>query len=316
MISLSKSIALLSIIVMALSTSIALPALPVSRAQTVGTVCIADISSTSCPSTPPSFTGPLDKPPQLAVNIQNSDRFNTFDISVKTNAGILNLVSLDLAGSLIHDPRTIISECVNNQPVIGSCRSGIDDYGVVSLAVTALGYNVEAPASGRLFSIAYSTGDFVGVLGDSSPIEFQTGCTNTSNDGFCVTIADSKTGTTVPETLQGASFTFRDFSLGVSPDFQIIKKGSSPTFTVTLTTVGDYSGTVRLSTSISPITTHPPTSSIVPMTLTLSPGSTSTSTLTVTTTRSTTVGRYVITITGTDGVLTRSASLTLFVENR
>src|SRR5437773_3489195 len=211
---------------MALSTSIALPALPVSSAQSVGTVCIADISSTSCPSTPPSFTGPLDKPPQLAVNIQNSDRSNTFDISVKTNAGILNPVSLDLAASLIHDPRTIISECVTNQPVIGSCRSGIDDYGVVSLAVTSLGYDVEAQASARLFSIAYSTGDFVGVLGDSSPIEFQTGCTNTSNDGFCVTIADSTTGTTVPEALQGATFTFRHFRLAVSPDFQLINKAS------------------------------------------------------------------------------------------
>src|SRR6058998_1037729 len=186
-----------------LSTSIALPALPVSHAQSTGTVCISDISSTSCPSTPPSFTGPLDKPPQFAVNIQNSDRFNAFDISVKTNAGILNPASLDLAGSLIHDPRTIISECVNNQPVIGSCRSGIDDYGVVSLAVTALGYDVEAPASGRLFSITYNTGDFVGVLGDSSPIEFQTGCTNTSNNGFCVTITDGTT--TVPETLQEAT---------------------------------------------------------------------------------------------------------------
>jgi len=282
----------------------------------VGKVCIADISSTSCPSTPPSFTGPLDKPPQFAVNLQNSDRFNAFDISVKTNAGILNPISLDLTGSLIHDPRTIISECVNNQPVIGSCRSGIDDYGVVSLAVTALGYDVEAPASGRLFSITYNTGDFVGILGDSSPIEYQTGCTNTSNDGLCVTITDGTTGTTVPESLQEATFTFRDFGLRVSPNFQIIKKGSSPSFTVTLTSVGDYSGTVRLSTSISPITTHTPTPSLDPTTVTLSPGSTSTSILTVTTTRSTTVGRYVITITGTDGILTRTDSLTLFVENR
>src|SRR3989442_1929050 len=121
--------------------------MPVSRAQTVGNVCIANISLTSCTSTPPSFTGPLDKPPQVAVNIQNSDRFNALDISVKTNAGILNPVSLDLAGSLIHDPRTIISQIVNNQPVIGSCRSGIDDYGVVSLAITALRHDVDATAS-------------------------------------------------------------------------------------------------------------------------------------------------------------------------
>src|SRR2546430_11635525 len=151
-----------------LSTSIALPALPVGRAQTVGKVCVADISSTSCPSTPPSFPGHLNKPPQFAVNIQNSDRFNAFDISVKTNAGILNPVSLDLAGSLIHDPRTIISECVNNQPVIGSCRSGIDDYGVVSLAVTALGYDVEAPASGRLFSITYRSEEHTSELQSQS----------------------------------------------------------------------------------------------------------------------------------------------------
>jgi hypothetical protein len=298
-----------------LSAFALLPALPVSHAQTAGTVCVADVSSTSCPPAPASFTGPLGQN-QFAINIQNSDRFNAFDVSVKTDPFVLEPASIDLTGSLIHDPRQIVRECINNNPVVGSCISGIDDYGIVSLAVTALGYDIEAPASGRLFSITYNTGPFFSESGDSTPITFQTGCTNTSNNGFCVTIADG-TGTAVPENLQEATFTFRDFSVRISPtNFLIISKGEDPTFTLTVTSIGDFAGTITLSTSVDPTRTHPPRPSVNPTSVTLSPGSTSTSTLTVTTTRSTTVGRYVISAIGTDGVLTRFESLTLFIENR
>jgi len=317
---LRRYLSLLSLTVAALSAFSFLPALPFSHAQSTGTVCIADISSTSCPSTPPSFTGPLGQN-QFAVNIQNSDRFNALDISVKTDPFVLEPASIDLTGSLIHDPRQIVRECINNNPVVGSCRSGIDDYGVVSLAVTALGYSIEAPASGRLFSITYNTGPFFGDSGDSTSITFQTGCTNTSNNGFCVTITDPTTGAPVPENLQEASFKFRDFVLGLSSRFLIISKGESPTFTVTIGSIGDYQGTIGLSASVSPTTRHPPDPTLNPTSVTLTPGSSTTSTLTVTTTRSTTVGkdgfqRYEITIIGTDGALTRSDRLTLFVENR
>lgn len=312
----SKNLALLSIVIAALSASITLPSLPVTHAQTTGTVCIADVSFVSCPDAPASFTAPFGSQVQVAVNIENSDAFNGFDVSVKTNQGILNPVSVDLTGSLIHDPRSILAECINNTPIIGNCKTGIDDYGVVSLAVAALGYDIPAPVTGRLFSITYNQGDFAGVLGETTPIEFQTGCTNTSNNGFCVTIANGTTGTTVPENLQAASFTFRDFSVRLSSSFDIITKGSTVALTVTLASFGDYSGTINLASSVDPVTRHGPSPTLNPTIATLTAGSTSTSTLTVTTNRSTTVGRYVITITGTDGVLTRSDFLTLFIENR
>jgi len=304
---------LLSLTIAALSAFTFLPTLPFSHAQNTGTVCIADVSATSCPPAPASFTSPLGQQ-QFAVNIQDSDRFNAFDISVKTDPAVLEPASVDLTGSLIHGPRTILSMCINNHPVIGSCRSGIDAYGVVTLAVTALGYDIPGPASGRLFSITYNIGPFGGEP-FTTPITYQTGCTNTSDNGFCVTIADA--GTAVPENLQEATFTFRDFSLRLSPtNFLIISKGEDPTFTVTLTSIGDFAGTITLSASVDPIRTRNPSPTLNPTSVTLTPGSTATSTLTVTTTRSTTVGRYVITITGTDGVLTSSDSLTLFTENR
>lgn len=315
-----KNLALLSLILAALSASTFLPTLPVSHAQSTETVCIAEISSTSCPPAPASFTAPLSQQ-RFAVNIQNSDTFNAFDISVKTDPAVLEPSSIDFTGSLIHDPRQIVRECINNHPIIGACVSGIDAYGVVSLAVTALGYNVEAPASGRLFSITYNIGIFGGEP-FTTPISYQTGCTNTSNNGFCVTITDPTTEAPVPENLQEASFTFRDFFLGLSPtNFLIISKGEDPVFTVTIGSIGDYQGTISLSTSVSPTTIHPPDPTLNPTSVTLSQGTGATSTLTVTTTRSTTVGkdgfeRYEITITGTDGVLTRSDRLTLFIENR
>lgn len=310
-----RYLSLLSLITALLSVTTFLPTLPVSHAQTTGTVCIGDISSTTCPAGPASFTAPIGQQ-QFAVSIQNSDTFSSFDISVKTDPFVLEPANIDLTGSLIHDPREIVRACINNQPVIGSCRSGIDDYGIVSLAVTALGYNVEGPATGRLFSIIYNPSQFgVDFGSDTTAISYQTGCTNTSNNGFCVTIADS-TGTAVPENLQGAQFTFRDFSLSLSNRFLIVSKGADPTFTVTLRSIGDFAGTITLSASVDPIRTHNPSPSLNPTSVTLSPGSTSTSTLTVTTTRSTTVGRYVISVIGTDGVLTRLDRLTLFIENR
>lgn len=310
-----RKVALLSIIVSALSSSTFLPTLPVSYAQTTGTVCIADISSTSCPAEPASIARPLGQQ-QFAVNIQNSDRFNSFDISVKVDPFVLEPASVDLTGSLIHEPRQIVRECINNHPIIGSCTSGIDDYGIVSLAVTTLGYDIAAPATGRLFSITYNLSPFC-CDSSTTPINYQTGCANTSNNGFCVTITDPTTGTAVPENLQEASFTFRDFSLRLSStNFLIITKGESPTFPITLRSIGDYAGTITLSASVDPIRRHNPSPTLDPTTVTLSPGSTSTSTLTVTTTRSTTVGRYTISVIGTDGVLVRFDRLTLFIENR
>jgi hypothetical protein len=313
-----RNLALLSLFVIALSASTFLSTLPVTHAQSTGTVCIADISSTSCPSAPASFTSPTSQGRQeFAVNIQNSDTFDSFDVSVKVDPFVLTPDTISLTGSLIQDPRQIVRMCINNNSFVGSCRSGIDNYGVVSLAVTALGYAIEAPASGRLFSIAYNPGVFCcEPQFSSTSISYQTGCTETSNNGFCVTIADSATGTAVPENLQEATFSFRDFFLSLSDNFLIITKGTSPTFTVTLFPFGPYEGTISLTARVSPITRHPPSPSVSPTSVTLSPDSTATSTLTVTTTRSTTVGRYQIAVIGTDGVLTRFTSLELIIESR
>ncbi len=304
-------LALFTVIVMGISTGIFLDTSPIARAQSAGTVCIADTSSAACPITPTPLTGGFGSQIQIAVNVQNSDSFNTFDISVETDLAILYPVSVDLTGSLVHEPRSIATVCVNNVPVQGNCRTGIDGPGIVTVALAAAGYEVVGPASGRLFSIAY---DVVGT-GFDSPVGFRTGCVNSSNDDFCVTIADSTTGLRVPENLQSTSFnTLGDFALLSDVSGQSASKGSTVSFTIIATSFGDYAGTISLAATVSPATRTPPKLSLSPTSVALTPGSSSTVLLRVSLPRSITVTTYTITVTGTDGVLTNFVFVTLFVK--
>jgi uncharacterized membrane protein len=97
-----------------------------------------------------------------------------------------------------------------------------------------------------------------------------------------------------------------DFTLAASPASQSANQGTTATYTVTQTALGGYSGTVTLSVSGLPTGA---TATFTPASLTGS----GTSSLAISTTASTPVGSYPLTITGTDGILTHTASITLVV---
>jgi hypothetical protein len=97
-----------------------------------------------------------------------------------------------------------------------------------------------------------------------------------------------------------------DFTLGVSPSSQTVAAGGSAAYTVTVTAVNGFAGSVSLSASGLP---PGATASFNPASVTGS----GTSNLTVTTSASTPAGSYTITITGTSGTLTHSTSVTLVV---
>jgi hypothetical protein len=97
-----------------------------------------------------------------------------------------------------------------------------------------------------------------------------------------------------------------DFSLAATPSSRSVGQGSGTTYTVSVTALNGFSGTVGFTTSGLP---SGATAGFNPTQITSS-GST---TLTITTATSTPTGSYPITITGTSGTLTHTASVTLVV---
>ena len=98
-----------------------------------------------------------------------------------------------------------------------------------------------------------------------------------------------------------------DFSLSASPGSQEIIVGQSTSYTVTLSPVNNYAGTVSFSLSGLPADAG---ATFIPGSLLTS----GTTTLTITTTAATVPGTYPLSITGTDGVLTHTTSVNLVLD--
>jgi hypothetical protein len=101
-----------------------------------------------------------------------------------------------------------------------------------------------------------------------------------------------------------------DISLQAGPASQTITRGQSVTYTVSVSPVSGFTGTVALSISKLP---SGATGSFNPASVTVG-ASTVSSTLTVSTTSSTTLGSTTFTITGTSGKVSESVSATLSVN--
>src|SRR5258708_7723067 len=99
-----------------------------------------------------------------------------------------------------------------------------------------------------------------------------------------------------------------DFYMGVSPSAQTVVEGSSTSYTVNVTALGGFNGTVGLSVTGLPTGA---TASFYPTTVT----GTGSSTLTVTTAGSTPVGLSSLTIAGTAGSLSHQTAATLTVTS-
>jgi pseudomonalisin len=97
-----------------------------------------------------------------------------------------------------------------------------------------------------------------------------------------------------------------DFSLAATPASQSVNQGSTATYTVTESVFDNYSNTVTFSVSGLPTGASP---TFTPPTL----SGAGTSSLSITTLATTPLGSYPLTITGTDGVLTHTASATLVI---
>ncbi len=106
-----------------------------------------------------------------------------------------------------------------------------------------------------------------------------------------------------------------DFSLITSPTSLTILQDNSATFALTLSSLGGFAGTVSLTAAVSPIVTNGPTVSLNPTSVTLSSGGSGTSTLTITTNSSTPRSTYAVTVMGSSGSLSHSATISLAVTS-
>ena len=102
-----------------------------------------------------------------------------------------------------------------------------------------------------------------------------------------------------------------DFILAVTPTSQTVARGSSTSYTVTVTAVNGFTGTVSLASQISPAA-NGLTMSFNPTGVSL--GTSGSSTLTVTTQRKTAKRTYTITVTATSGSMVHSTTVTLILR--
>ncbi len=281
---------------------------PPAHGQLTGTVCLVSAGTTTCPSSPASITGTVGTQLRVSVFIQNSDALNAFDITLLADHTVLKPAGADLTGTILPGPQSILVECLSGILVKGNVCSSTDTVDTLHFAAaSAPGTITGQPATGLLFTAIYN----VTASSSGTSLGFQTGCSNTSvSGGVCVTIANG-TPTPAPENVQTATFSTSqapDFGISASPASQFVTRGSSTTFTITITGTNGFSGTVSLSATVAPLLKHGPTTSLPSMV-----GPNSSSTLTVSTVHNTPTGSYTITVTGTSGSLSHTVTVTVTV---
>jgi hypothetical protein len=121
---------------------------------------------------------------------------------------------------------------------------------------------------------------------------------------------DGRDSHSVAATLNVLKPTPPDFAILANPNGLALAPGSSANSTVTLTSLAGFSGTVNLSTSISPTG---PTASLNPTSATVSSGGTGTSILRISTAATTSTGNYTITLNAVSGSLSHSITLSLTI---
>ncbi len=276
----------------------------------VGIVCIVSSSTTSCPATPAILAGTQGTQLRVSVFIQGSNAINGFDITLLADHNILRPSGVNLTGTVLPTPTTILSECVGGVIIHGtSCPANADTIELA--AVGALGQLTFPPTTGLLFTAIYNvTGTTSGTA-----IGYQTGCAPSSVSGTttCVTVANGSIGP-VPETVQTAvlsTSTMPDFVMAASPSTVTINAGASGTSTLSVTSINGFSGSVSLNTTV---VTGNLVVSVSPASVTLAAGQTATSTIKVSAPTSTTPGTYQASIAGISGTLFHTFRISVTVN--
>jgi len=285
---------------------------PPAHGQFTGTVCLISPSTTSCPSSPAPITGSVGSQLRVSVFIQNSDGLNGFDITLLADHTILKPAGADLTGTVLPGPQTVLVECLSGILVAGNVCPSTDTVDTLHFAaVSPPGTISSTPTTGLLFTAIYN----VTGLTSGIPLGFQTGCSPSSVSGttICVDIANGGLNP-VPETVQTAIFTTTgDFSITANPVSLTIPRGSSGTSTITIASLGGFSGTVTLSESVTPSIRHGLSASLSPNSVTIASGGSGSVVLTVSTLKNTPTGSYSVMVVGTSGNISHSVNVSITI---
>jgi hypothetical protein len=246
----------------------------------------------------PTTQGPFAKGATFTyqVKVANIDPFNGWDISVKTDPAVISPTSISVTGNMlaVNFSSTVkeLINCVNN---VGTNCTASDGAGIAHSLATVQGpVPMTKPTSGLLFTITYTvvaSGSstvhlFNDLLFNGSPFPVP----HTTSDGF-----------------YGAP---ADFTISASPLSASITQGQTTTSSITVTSANGFSGMVSLSASASPSLTNGPTVTVDPS-VTITATTPGTATLTIVTTSNTPFGSYTITVTGTSGSASHTATFLL-----
>lgn len=144
--------------------------------------------------------------------------------------------------------------------------------------------------------------------------EYENTAENVTN--FSVTFSDAATHywTSIGDAVQAFS-TAPDFSVSASPGTLMMKPGSDANATITVSSFNNFSGSITLASTVSPSTFSGPTATLGQVAVMLMPNQTATSLLAVNTVAATPPGTYTVTVKGSNGTLTRSASISVVVPS-
>jgi hypothetical protein len=284
---------------------------------------IASFKFPSCSNTQPVLTTITVSPASASVATGGTQQFTangldqfgnpvspqpTFTWSV-SGGGSISASGLFTAGSTAGGPFTVTaasgsvsgtaSVTVTSPPVLTTIRVSPASASVVTggtLQFTATGLDQFGnPVSPQpTFTWSVSGGGSISTSG-----LFTAG--STASGPFTVTAASGSVSGTASVTVTS---TPPDFTISVSPGSQSVRRGSTATYTVTITRLNGFTGSVTLS-----LTGQPSGSTV---TFTPNPATTS-ATLTVVTRSSTSRRTYTLTIRGVSGSLSHTATATLTV---
>jgi fibronectin type 3 domain-containing protein len=190
-------------------------------------------------------------------------------------------------------------------PPVGAITSPASDVTIAaggsvsfSTSTTAAKYSWVFPGGSPATSVAQTPGNVT----FGTPGTYTTSLTVIDSSGNSDPNPPTRTITVTPPTA--------DFSIAVSPPGQLVTPGQSTTFTVTVTPITGFAGTVSLNVgSESAFPTGITSGGFSPASI----NGSGSSTLTMNTTTSTVPYALSLTITGTSGTLTHTASTTLMV---
>lgn len=252
---------------------------------------------------------------RVSIFIQTTPPMNGFEITLLADHTILKPAGIDLTGTILGANPTILEECLQGVRVIGTACPATDTIDTLHLTAVAspggLPGGLTPPgASGLLFTALYN----VTASTTSTPLGYQTGCSNSSVAGTttCVDIANGGQ-TAVPENVQTAVFTTADFTISANPSAISIPRSSQASSTITLTSLSGFAGTVSLSTNVSPSNSRSPTVALGSSSFTLGSGGSGSVVLTISTPKNAGFGSYTVVVTGTSGSLTHTTTLSVTV---